>query len=275
MPTTLLGAWVDGRTTRNLRQTIWTKIVHMPMRHLDTVPPTSLVSRVTSDVDSMSLAISYVIDVVKNVYGMAIILVMVAGMNLSMALMMMSLVPCIIIANIPSHYMHDARHQAQAALSRYTNFLAERLGALKQIKASGAEGKEDVLNDEAAMDYFKANMRMAKLELLAQPLTYGMDAVVQAIILIYGGYLLSEGIMDSASMVALYTYAGTLSMYAYQFVFFWQSVKQVQGASHTVAEFIQCEPETMERQRSFAIPDADLRLEDVSFSYEDGKGLMW
>lgn len=274
MPTILLGSWVSGRTTRNLRQTIWTRIVHMPMRHLDTVPPTSLVSRVTSDVESVSHAIDYVIQMFQFVYSLGIVLVMVAGMNLNMALMMLLLVPCIIIANIPSHYMHDAQHQAQAALAGYTNFLAERLGALKQIKASGAEEKEDALNDRAARAYFKANMRQARLELLAQPLIYGMDALVQAIILIYGGYLLSRGIMDSASMVALYSYASALSMYAYQFVFFWQSVKQVQGASHTVAEFIQCEPETMKRQRSFAIPDADLRLEDVSFSYEDGKEVL-
>lgn len=274
MPISLLDAWNSARTDRNLRQTIWTKIVHMPMSHLDTVPPTSLVSRVTSDVDQMSYAISYVIGMLQFIYMLGTTIVMVAGMNLNMALLMLLLVPCIIIANIPSHYMHNAQHEVHTALADYTNFLSERLGALKQIKASGAEEKEDAINDAAAKAYFKANVRLSILDFLSQPLTYSMDAVVQGIILIYGGYLLSIGAMDSASMIALYSYSTMLPVCAYQFVFFWQSLKQAQGATHTVAEFVQCPPEAMEREKSFAIPDASLKLEDVSFAYEGGEKVL-
>lgn len=271
LPFSLLGAWVSARTERNLRWTIWGRIVHMPMSRLDTVPPTSLVSRVTSDTSSMNYAISYVMQMFTFVYSLAMALVMIGGMNRNIMLMMALLIPCIVIANIPSHYMHDARHEAASAMSRYTNFLAERLSALKQIKASGAEEKEDAINDAAARAYFKANVKQAVLDFLAQPLIYGMDAVVQGIILIYGGYLLSKGEVSSADMVALFSYSNMIPTYAYQFVFCWQQVKQEQGAAHTVAEFIQCEPETMERKRSFAIPDASLKLEDVSFAYEGGE----
>lgn len=274
MPAVLLNAWNTARVNRNLRQTIWSKLIHMPMSHLDTVPPTSLVSRVTSDVSSTSYAIFSLISLFNFMYSMVITVGMIAGINLNMALMMLLLIPCIVIANIPSHFMHDAQHQSRTALAQYTNFLAERLGALKQIKASGAEEKEDAINDAAAKAYFKANVRQIKLDFLSQPLTYGMDAVVQAIILIYGGYLLSTGEMDSAAMVAMYSYGGSMPIYAYQFVFFWQALKKAQGATHAVTEFIQCEPETMERKRSFAIPDADLRLEDVSFAYEDGEEVL-
>lgn len=274
VPTSLLSAWISATTTRNINQNIWARVVHMPMSHLDTVPPTSLVSRVTTDSSTMSYTISYVFSLLQTIYSMGIVLVMIAGMNRNMALLMLLLIPFIILANIPSHFMHDVQHEAHTALARYTNFLAERLGALKQIKASGAEEKEDAVNDAAAMAYFKANVKMAGLDFLAQPLVYSMEAVIQAVVLIYGGYLLSKGIMDAASMVALYTYASQMTYQPMQFVFFWQQLKMAQGATHTVSEFLQCPPEKMERQRSFAIPDADLKLEDVSFAYENGQEVL-
>ncbi|MDE6880001.1 MAG: ABC transporter ATP-binding protein/permease [Oscillospiraceae bacterium] len=274
IPTSLLGAYATAATTRNFNQNIWSKIVYMPMRHLDTVPPTSLVSRVTTDGGNISYTISYIFSLIQTIYSIGVTMAMIAGMNRNMALLMLLLIPFILLANIPSHFMHDVQHQAQTALAGYTNFLAERLGALKQIKASGAEEKEDAINDAAAMAYFKARVKMALLDMLSQPLTYSMEAVIQAIVLIYGGYLLSTGAMDAASMVALYSYASMLTYQPMQFVFFWQQVKITQGATHTISEFLQCPPEKMERSKSFAIPDAALKLEDVSFVYEGGEEVL-
>ena len=53
-PLSLLSAWNAARITRNLRQTAWQRIVHQPMLHLDTVPPTSLISRITTDCEQTS-----------------------------------------------------------------------------------------------------------------------------------------------------------------------------------------------------------------------------
>ncbi len=274
VPTSLLSAWNAARITMNLQHTAWQRIVHQPMIHLDTVPATSLVSRITTDSDQISSSIDYVMRMFNYVYTFVITLVTIGSMNRSIMLMMAVLIPCIIIANIPSHYMHNAQYELSLARSKYTNFLAERMGALKQIKASGAEEKEDAINDAAAKAYFKANLKQALLTFLAQPLTFSMDAVVQAVILIYGGYLLSSGSVSTADMIALYSYGTTLSMYSYEFVLFWQYVKKGQGAAHTVANFIDYPTETMERKKSFVFPDTSLRLEDVSFAYEGGEKVL-
>ena len=274
LPLSYFNSLNSAITDRNLRRTIWGRIVHMPMRRLDSVPPTSLISRVTSDSSNISYTITYVFSMVTTIYSLATLLAMIAGMNQTMALLMALTIPCIVIASIPSHFMHNVQHEAQGALSKYTNFLAERLGALKQIKASCAEEQEDQKNDADAKAYFKANVKQAVLDLLAQPLTYGMDAVVQAVILIYGGYLLSNGILDTANMVALFNYGTSLPMLCYQFIFFWQELKKSQGATHTVSAFVDCPAEQMQSVRSFAIPDNDLRLEDVSFQYGDGKPVL-
>lgn len=274
IPTSLLSSWIYASTGRNLRTNIWGKIIHQPMSHLDTVPPTSLVSRVTSDVENVAYGVNYVFVLVQMIYSMVIMWIMIAGMNRNMGLLLFALVPFIILSMLPGRLMHKVNHEIKDTLAGYTNFLAERLGNLKQIKASGAEEKEDAIHDAAAKAYFKANAKSVLVEMLIQPLSYSMEAVVQAVVLIYGGYLLSTGEMDTASMVALYSYTAYFYIYPLQFAFCWKYLKVAQGATQTVSEFIQCPPETMERKKSFAIPDADIKLENVSFAYENGEEVL-
>lgn len=274
VPISLITAWISAKTDMNLRKHIWGKIVHQPMSHLDTVSPTSLVSRVTSDIDETEYAVSYVFTFVQMMYAMVVMWGMIASMNMNMALMMLAMIPFIVLALLPTRLMHKVNHETKNAMSNYTNFLAERLGNIKQIKASGAEEKEDAINDAAAKAYFKAKAKMAGIELLEQPLTYSLEAVVQAVVLIYGGYLLSIGEMDTASMVALYSYSSYFYIYPLQIIFCWEHLKKTQGSTHTIAEFIQHPAEVMEREKSFAIPDADIKLENVSFAYENGEEVL-
>lgn len=274
VPTSLLTAWITAKTNKNLRMNIWGKIIHQPMSHLDTVSPTSLVSRVTSDIEQTEYSISYVFTLIEMMYSMVIMWGIIADMNRNMGIMLLLMIPFIVLALIPTRFMHNVSHETQGAMSNYTNFLAERLGNLKQIKASGAEEKEDAINDAAAKAYFRAKAKMAGLEMIQQPLSYSLEAVVQAIVLIYGGYLLSIGEMDTASMVALYSYSAYFYIYPLQIIFCMEYLKKTQGDTHDVAEFIQHPAEVMQREKSFAIPDADIKLENVSFAYENGEEVL-
>lgn len=192
MPFSIFAAYISYKAQRNMRRTIWQRLIHLPMKEIDKMPPTSLVSRVTTDTDMVDYAISYVFTMINVVYSLVMMLGIVFGMSPKMCGMMALLIPCIIIASIPSHFMHKANYEIKTANAKYTNFLAEHLSALKQIKASAAEKKEDAANDAAAKACYKANVKQAVLDMLAQPLGYGMEAVVQGIILIYGGYLMSR-----------------------------------------------------------------------------------
>ncbi len=273
-PFGIYGAYISYNTQRCLRRTIWSKIVHLGMKDLDEMPPTTLVSRVTTDTGNIDYTISYVINMVLYIYYLVSMLAIVGGVNVSMMIMMALLIPCIIISNIPSHFMHNAQYEINDANAKYTNYLAERLGSLKQIKASAAEKKEDAANDEAAKACFKARVKLAVLDMLAQPLMYSMEAVVDGIVLIYGGYLLNQGILTTESLLTVYMYSSTIYIYAMQFVFCWQNVKQTQGGTKAIGEIIMKEPEKMEREHSFDIPDADISLENVSFSYGDGEKVL-
>lgn len=270
----IFAAWINLQSDKNLRKLVWKKIIHLPLSETDKIPPTSLVSRVTVDTSSISGGISNIITIIIGAYSLGTILMIVNGMSHKMLWMLLLVIPFVIIASIPSHFMSDSKNQIQNALSRYTNFLSERLSSLKQIKAFTAEEREDALNAEVTKDFFKANIKLAKLDMIAQPFIYSIEAVVQAIILIYGGYLLSTGELDSASAVSLFMYSTTIALYTYQFVFCWQAIKKAQGAATEASCIVKLESEEMQRSHSFTVPEDSIRMENISFAYEDGEKVL-
>jgi ATP-binding cassette subfamily B protein AbcA/BmrA len=274
MSLSLFDTWIGLYTDRNFKRVVWRKLIHIPLAETDKVKPSSLISRITNDTSDISYAISYIFSTTTMVYSMIITLIMVGKININMLRLMMVLIPWIFITMIPSRFMYCAQESIQTALSRYTNFLNEKLPSLKLIKSSNAEGKENVANDYEIEQYYQANIRMAKIKFLAAPLINSIDAIVQAIVLIYGGYLLKTGEIDSASIVSIFMYATTISIGSSQFTFLQQSFKKAQGATSTVCKMIDSEPEKLERKKSFAIPDAAICFEDVFFSYGGGKNAI-
>lgn len=274
LPMGIIDSWISTTTDKEFRKTVWKKSLHLPTKELDKIEPSSLISRVTQDTTQISYGLSQCFQMIQSVISFIYILMIVAGMHTGLVKMLMIVVPFMILASIPAIFLHDAQNQTQNALSEYTGFLSERLGSLKQIKAFNAEEKEDVLNDKAAMDFYKAKMKIAKLNLISEPLLYSIEAVVQAVILIYGGYLLDAGEITMQNAVTLFMYSESISMISMGFVLAWKSMKIAQGSAKTVSALCTLPEEKMQREKSFAIPESDIRFEEVDFAYGDGKKVL-
>ncbi len=274
IPFGLFQSYISYNTQRKLRKTIWSRMIHLPMKDLDTMPPTTLITRITTDTTNVDYTVNYSVSLIQYTFSLFSILGIIGAINQTMLLLMLLLVPCVFLASVPSHFMHNAQFEISTANAKYTNFLAEHLGNLKQIKASTAEGKEDFANDAAAEACFRAKTKMALLEAIATPLTQSINVVVQGIVLIYGGYLLKQGALSTQDLLTVYMYANQISSTASQYVHCWRNIKQTQGATKTVSELMMLKPEKMEREKSFDIPDADIALENVSFAYGDGEKVL-
>ena len=274
-PLGILSKYVDYTSQRRLRRNVWKKMIHLPMSSLDTMEPTSLVSRVTTDTSQITTAVSYVFAILQYTYALVMIFAIIAAINVKITVMLIVfLIPFVLLAVLPSHFMHNAQYAISNALSQYTNFLSERLGSIEQIKVFSAEEKEDIANDAASKARFKAQRKQLLLSLISQPLGFSMEAVVQGVVLIYGGALLSQGLLTAEQALTIFMYADTMYLCFYQFVLCWQYFKIAQGAAKTASEISLMEPEEMEREISFAIPDADLALENVTFAYGGGQKVL-
>ena len=158
----------------------------------------------TNDPENVSFMISYCFSLVITTVTLAGILFNVFRMDLRLFILMLVLIPWTFFASLPANKMQKIQSDIQATLSDYTGFVTEKIQRLKMIKAAGEEDKEDALNREMAASQMKAEMQMAKWEMIAQPIIYSMEAGVKAIVLIYGGYLLSKNIIETDDAVTLF-----------------------------------------------------------------------
>ena len=60
--------WINYRLIRVLQHSIWKKFIRLPMTVLDSLNPSSLPSRITSDVSSLGDNIAYAIQVITSTY---------------------------------------------------------------------------------------------------------------------------------------------------------------------------------------------------------------
>lgn len=269
VPTSIFAAWIDLTTDRRVQNVVWTKLIKMPVSFFNKLNPTTLTSRVTSDTTQISYALTFLFGLVNMVYGLALILKTVFDVSPQMVLALSFVLPwLVIIALVTGRFFFKAQHRMQEKYADFTSFVTERLTNIRQVKSSGTEDLEVQHGYEVAMEHYKSQIYKAKVSLFSEPAMYSIESYCKGIILIYGGILVSGNQLDMASLVTIFLYSQTISLYSLQFVMFFRFLKEAQGASARVGEIMGADNEELERKKSFALPDEDIRFEGVSFGYD-------
>ena len=269
VPTGIFTSWIELTTDRKIQNMVWTKFIKMPVSFFNRLKPTTLTSRVTSDTTQISYLLMTLFNMVNMVYGLALMLRTMFGMSPQIVFSLSFVLPwLILVAFVVGRFFFKAQHKMQERYANFTSFVTERLANIRQIKSSGTEEAEMRQGYEVAREHYKAQIYKAKVSLFSEPAMYSIEAYCRAIILIYGGVLVSRGQLDMAGLITMFLYSQTISLYALQMVLFFRSSKEAQGATAKVARILEVEDEKRERKKSFNMPDEDIRFEKVSFGYE-------
>ncbi|UPK41112.1 ABC transporter ATP-binding protein [Paenibacillus pabuli] len=260
--------WVNLNTDRNLEKSIWKKIIRLPMRFLDRLNPSSLTSRVTSDASSVSQGLSQFFSLFYVTYALVLTFVTVYSMSPKMFVALFILIPWVLVVAIfPGRFMFRAQNKIQSRYSEFTNYVTERLGNLRLIKSASAEKSEINNGDQTAESQYKSEIYLAKVNLFTLPFILSTQAVCLAIILVYGGVLINQNELEIGQLITLFMYSQIIPAYVNQYILCYQEIKRAQGATRKISEIVEADSELVERKKSFAIPDDEIRFEGVSFNY--------
>lgn len=269
IPTGIFTSWLDLTTDRKVQNLVWAKFIKMPVSFFNRLKPTTLTSRVTSDTTQISYLLMTLFNLVNMVYGLALMLRTMFGMSTRIVFALSFVLPLLIlIAFVTGRFFFKAQHRMQERYANFTSVVTERLANIRQIKSSGTEDSEMRQGYEAAREHYKAQIYKAKVSLFSEPAMYSIESYCRAIILIYGGVLVSRNQLDMASLITMFLYSQTISLYALQMILFFRTSKEAQGATAKVSRILEVEDEKRERKKSFSMPDEDIRFENVSFGYD-------
>lgn len=183
--TTLIGQ----RVMHDLRVAIYGQLQRLSIPYFDRHPVGRLTTRVTSDVETLNeLLSSGVVTVIGDVFTLAMILVMMALMDLRLTLVACAVIPGVLLtAAIFRGRVREAFRDIRARLAKLNSYLQEHLAGMRVVQLFGREAAALQGFKATNADHLDAHLRSITIYAVFLPVIELLSSVALALLLWYGG----------------------------------------------------------------------------------------
>lgn len=198
---------------KEIRDDMFAHLEEMDVEYYNAHKTGDLMTRFTSDLNSIRMSIGPAIISIFDATVMALMVIIQMMVYVNVRLTLMTLIPMLIIMVGEIYYgkiMHDKYKQRQEAVSDLTDFVQEGFSGIRVIKAFVRERhqlREFAKSNQNAMD---KNLSIARWQSIVNPLLTVIIGLSSLITLIYGGYLALVGDITLGRFVAFHQYVNML-----------------------------------------------------------------
>ncbi len=274
-----LGASLQEYVTRDLRQSVYAHIVHLPLDYFQRTKTGQILSRVIADTAETRLVLTQIVtSSLQNLTLVISYFVFLFLISWEMTLMAFVIVPVMGITLAPLlRKLRQGNRRKGTQQGEMTSVVQETVSGIRLVKSFGAEEVEVARFAEASDRYAKLSVRLTRMAQLASPVTEVIGTTVATLLLWLGAReVLVERQMSGADLIAFLLYA--LRML--------QPIKQLSQLPTNAQSSLAA------AERLFAVLDApsesqtdtgkiatasfsrELRFENVSFAYQEAPVLI-
>ena len=264
-----------ARIDRNLRRMVWCKTVRLPLRFYENNNPKELLSRITTDISSISnLVMKVFLPIFTTAYASFVILRKVSSYDGALMWSLVAALPVnILISFILGRLQFGVQDLINRRTAQLTAAVAERTNNLMLIKSMGTEEKEARAGEERMRASYRAAGMNIWITGLGVPI-YAISTALQAIVIILVGRgYYASGALNLTQWIAYYGFATQLTNILGAYCVYWTSFKAAQGAVDRVAEIMDEPEEQLDAGEAASSVSGGIQLEKVDFSY-GGKPLF-
>jgi ATP-binding cassette subfamily B protein len=267
--------WVSGQVSLaveyDLRRRLFAHLQGMSLSYYDRMPVGQLMSRATSDLQTVRFFLGYgLIFLFMQAFTLVIVTGILLWMNWSLALLALLMGPGLgVVAWRYSKRSNPVLIDVQQRVAVVTEMAEESAVGIRVIKAFGREGDRTTRFGATARGAFDRSMDAAHLRALYQPLMGFIPVLGLGVVLVYGGLLTIDGDMSLGEFVAFYLYL-TLLMAPFRSLgmLVGQGQSAIAGGTR-IFEVLDAEPDIVEPPGAPPLPPGDghVRMEGVTFAY--------
>lgn len=264
------------QTNRNLRNVLWEKILRVKPSYYDCVTPTTLLSRITTDTESLNAFIMDVIlGIAFSVYMLFLTLQEMSGISLRASFLLLGFVPLFLLINFVMGRLNlKFQNAARFRMADLTGYLSELMASLPLVKAFNRQNYESKRGRQVIDEYYASSRNLVALDFGRQMVSAIIGILPEIVIIIMGIRLLQDGTVDTAGWYTFYLYAGTLLTFVSGLGTQWESIKGIQGQMNRISEVLFQPEEGVEPYVNEITDAGDISFDDVSFAYGgDAKAL--
>tara|TARA_B100000780_G_C21122705_1_gene454931 strand:+ start:1829 stop:3655 length:1827 start_codon:yes stop_codon:yes gene_type:complete len=196
-------AVIRNNTVRDLRNRIYTKILHLPLGYFSEERKGDVMAKASNDVQEVEWSIMTSLEAAFRepiaVVGFLVVLFL-TSVQLTIFIFIMLPLAGLIIGQIGKS-LKKTSSKGQNKMGELLSILEETLTGMRIIKAFNAEGKSIEKFKRFNQDYTTLMIKMYRKRDLASPLSEWMGIAVVAMVLLYGGRLVFQGDLDASFFI--------------------------------------------------------------------------
>lgn len=204
-----LTQWIGQQAIYDLRTKLYRHIQRQSLRFFDTTPIGRLITRVTSDVESLSQVLSAgVVTILGDLFKLIFISWFMFSLNWELALLTLAVMPLMVYATFWfKRKVRVAYRETRTQVARLNSFLQEHISGMKIVQLFGREEEEmnrfKAINDE----HRQAHIRTIFYYALFFPLVDLVATIALGLVIWFGGLNAMQGTLTLGVLIAFIQYA--------------------------------------------------------------------
>jgi subfamily B ATP-binding cassette protein MsbA len=273
------GAALQEYVTRDLRNSVYRHLAHLPLGYFTQMKAGQILSRVINDTFETRLILTQI--VTQSLQSASLVIVYIAILfSISWKL---SLIALIILPLLGVSLQPMLRKLRRGNLRRgnvhgeMTSVLQETISGIRLVKASGTEAYEEARFADGSNKYARSSLRLTRLALLAPPITEIIGTMIAVLVLWVGAWqVLRDGTMTGATLLAFLTLVLRLLQPLKQLSQMRTTAQSSLASAERLFEILDS-PAEFQRDRGtrdHAVFERELRFDNVTFAYGDAPVLI-
>jgi len=201
---TLLTTYIGQRVMYDLRMQIFGHLQRLSISFFDRNPVGRLMTRVTSDVETLNeLFSSGVVTVFGDVFTLVAIMTMMLWIDWRLAMVTFSVIPLVwLTARMFRRRVREAFRDIRIRLARLNAYLQERLSGMRVVQLFGREADSAARFAALNQEHLEAHRRSITIYAVFFPVVEVLTAVAMALLLYYGGLRALSGTLTVGVLAA-------------------------------------------------------------------------
>ena len=260
----------------DLRNKLWSKVLHLPIPYYDQHESGETMSRITQDTSTLkSLIADHLVNFVSGIITIIGSVVILFFIDWKMTLIMLISVPLSMAIMMPlGSMMHKVAKATQKEMATFSGLLGRVLSEIRLVKSYRAEQNETVNGGEAIQSLYQFGLKEAKIQSFISPFMTLIMMGILVVILGYGGLQVSNGTLSAGDLVAIIFYLVQIIFPFAQMATFFTSFQKAVGATERIQEIFKMDSEPVEQVATKALEDGVISFDNVHFSYGENKKVI-
>lgn len=265
-------------TLQRMRNMMFDNIINMNVGYFSEQRKGDIISRITSDVMAVQFCITNTLQVAfREPFLIIGYLILMLNVSWELALFAVLFLPIVglIIGSIVKRLRHPAS-RAQEQLGDMVSVLDESLSGIKIIKTYTATEYIRKKFHQINAELSRLLLWMARRQQLASPMSEFLGITAVAVVLVFGGSLVTKGSMSAAGFIAFIAAFSQITRPVRAFIDQFANINQGVAAGERIFEVIDAQSQIVDSPNAIEFKGIKNLIEfrDIHFSYDQSREIL-